>query len=173
MSSATHHYVGAELQFHRSCFFFVCFFLLNLTTSGYRSAGALHPPLHQRQPEPTGSRESAEAQSEEWIHPRSSAAENLQGLRSGGSVCTPTGSDRTVGSSVYCTYTLTVVFITGDTAGDAWVLPLHPGHRSEFVAVPGPLHGAFWWARVPTLIHCVRLLLPSGGCGIYFSLYGV
>lgn len=55
--------------------------------SGDRSAGALYPPLHQCQPEPARSGESAEDKSEDWADPGCSAPENLQGLRSGESAC--------------------------------------------------------------------------------------
>ncbi len=55
--------------------------------SGDRSAGAVHPPLHQRQPEPAGVREAAEGEGEDRTDAGGSAAEDLQGLRSGGSFC--------------------------------------------------------------------------------------
>lgn len=54
-----------------------------VSASGHRSADALHPPLHQRQPEPQGGGEDAEAQSEDRPHPGAAAAEDLQGLRPG------------------------------------------------------------------------------------------
>lgn len=46
--------------------------------------------------------------------------------------------------------------------GDARLLPLHAGSCSEFAALSGSLRGAFWGARVPTLVLCIRLLLPTG-----------
>lgn len=54
--------------------------------SGDRCAGAVHPPLHQCQPEPAGGREGAEGENEDWTDPGNSAPEDLQRLRSGGSV---------------------------------------------------------------------------------------
>lgn len=55
--------------------------------SGNRSADAGHPPLHQCQPEPARGREGAEGQSEDWTDPGGAAAEDLQGLHSGGLIC--------------------------------------------------------------------------------------
>lgn len=60
---------------------------LYCSISGNRFVSAVHPPLHKLQPEPTGGREGAEAQSEDWTDPGGSATENLQGLLPGGSVC--------------------------------------------------------------------------------------
>lgn len=58
--------------------------------SGDRFTGAVHPPLHKCQPEPTGRREGPEGQSKDWTDPGGSATENLQRLFPGESVCRQT-----------------------------------------------------------------------------------
>lgn len=63
-----------------------------------------------------------------------------------------------------------VIIITDDALGHARLFPLHPGSGSEFVALPWPLSGTFRWTHVPTLIHCLWVLLPTGGFVIYFFL---
>lgn len=126
--------------------------------SGNRFACAVHPPLHKLQPEPTGGGAGAEAQSEDWNDSGGSAAENLQGPLSGGSVCRH-ASVRDYTVEYFCLlmwfFEEWVAFVTDYPVGHAGIFPLHPGCGSDFAALPRPLCGTFWWTHVQTLIRCV------------------
>lgn len=140
-------------------------------SSGLGSAGSVHPPLHQRQPESPRSREAAEGEGEGWTDAGGAAPEDFQGLCSGepASVLLPKQRHDSLDARHRDTM---VVWLNGrliscvDDSGHARLLPLHPGLGSESAALPRPLHGAFWRTHVPPLVQCLRLLLPAGGISL-------